>query len=115
MTDPAGGADAAWATADTLHMAARALRSPALHRAADAYDRAARAPDGRVPRRTREGDQLRHAARSLARAVRLTGDPALAPLELVATLAELAVAVAKLRQARPAWSWETWKELPVYG
>jgi hypothetical protein len=41
MTDRAGGADAAWAAADTLHMAARALRSPALRQAADAYDRAA--------------------------------------------------------------------------
>jgi hypothetical protein len=99
MTDPAGGADAAWATADTLHMAARALRSPALRQAADAYDRACRTPYGRIPRRTREGDQLRHAARSLARAARLT-DPVLASLELVAALAELVVAVAELRQAQ---------------
>ena len=100
VTDPAGAADASWAAADTLHMAARALRNPALHRAADVYDRAARAPYGRIPRRTREGDQLRHAARSLARVARLTGDPALAPLQLVAALAELAVAVAELRQAQ---------------
>jgi hypothetical protein len=37
---PAAAADAAWAAADTLHVAARALRSPVLRCAADAYDRA---------------------------------------------------------------------------
>ena len=42
-TDPAAAADAAWAAADTLHVAARALRNPVLRCAADAYDRAARA------------------------------------------------------------------------
>jgi hypothetical protein len=44
-TDPASAADAAWATADTLHAAAAALGSRVLRDAADAYDRAARAPD----------------------------------------------------------------------
>jgi hypothetical protein len=58
-SDPATAADAAWAAADTLHVAAQALRSPALRCAADAYDRAARAPLGRVPRRSRDGDRLR--------------------------------------------------------
>ena len=53
--DPADGADAAWAAADTLHAAARALRSPMLRCAADGYDRAARAPFGRLPPRTRRG------------------------------------------------------------
>ena len=48
-SDPAAAADAAWAAADTLHVAARALRSPVLQRAADAYDRAARAGHGRIP------------------------------------------------------------------
>ena len=47
--DPARAADAAWAAADTLHVAARALRSPVLRRAADSYDRAARARHGRIP------------------------------------------------------------------
>jgi hypothetical protein len=100
VADPAGAADASWAAADTLRMAARALRSPALHRAANVYDRAACAPYGRIPRRTREGDQLRNAARSLARAARLMGDPGPAPLQLVAALADLAIAVAELRQAQ---------------
>ena len=53
--DPAVAADAAWAAADTLHVAARALGSPALGCAADAYDRAARAPHGRVPGPSRDG------------------------------------------------------------
>ena len=65
-TDPAAAADAAWAAADTLHVAARALRNPHLRRAADSYDRAARAPYGRLPRRSRDGDQLRRTARLIA-------------------------------------------------
>ena len=64
--DPAAAADAAWAAADTLHVAARALRSRELRCAADAYDRAARAPHGRLPRRSRDGDQLRRTARLIA-------------------------------------------------
>src|ERR1039457_1614387 len=42
-------ADAAWAGADTLHGAARMLSSPALGRAEDAYDRAARPPTAGSP------------------------------------------------------------------
>ena len=49
-SDPAAAADAAWAAADALHVAARALRSPVLRCAADTYDRAARAGYGRIPR-----------------------------------------------------------------
>ena len=64
--DPAAAADAAWAAADTLYVAARALRSRELRCAADAYDRAARAPHGRLPRRSRDGDQLRRTARLIA-------------------------------------------------
>src|SRR5579859_3346622 len=48
-TDPALAADAAWAAADTLHMAAAALGSRILRQAADAYDRAARTAYGRIP------------------------------------------------------------------
>src|SRR5438034_175561 len=66
--DPGQAADAAWAAADTLHIAARALRSPVLRCAADAYDRAARAGHGRIPRRSRDGDRLRSTARLLAMA-----------------------------------------------
>jgi len=55
-TSPADAADAAWAAADTLRVAASALRSRELHRAAAAYDRAARCPYGRVPRATPAGN-----------------------------------------------------------
>jgi hypothetical protein len=48
-------ADAAWAAADALHVAARALRSRELRCAGDAYARAARVPHGRLPRRSRDG------------------------------------------------------------
>jgi hypothetical protein len=99
-SDPLGAADAAWAAADTLHVAARALRSPALRCAADAYDRAARAPHGRVPRRTRDGDLLRTTARLVARLGYVTGDGTLAAAALIASLGVLAAAVSELRQAQ---------------
>ena len=57
----AGAADAAWATSDTLHVAAAVLGSRILRQAADAYDRAARSPYGRVPQPTLAGNQLEHA------------------------------------------------------
>jgi hypothetical protein len=98
--DPGGAADAAWAAADALHMAAQALGSPALRRAAEAYDRAARAPYGRLPRRTCEGQQLRVAARVVGLLGRAGGVSALAPAGLLANLAGLAAAVAELRQAQ---------------
>jgi hypothetical protein len=95
-TDPDAAADAAWATSDTLHVAASALDSPELRRAADAYDRAARQPYGRIPSPTPTGDRLRVAARLLA----LTGSAdhrRLKSVKLVAGLAGLATAVADLR------------------
>jgi hypothetical protein len=98
--DPPGAADAAWAAADTLHVAARALRSPALRRAADAYDRAARAPHGRLPHRTRDGDQLRATARLVALLGNVSGDGTLTSAALIANLVALAAAVAELRQAQ---------------
>ena len=54
-TNPAAAADAAWAAADTLHAAAAALRSRVLRQVADSYDRAARAPYGRIPSPTPAG------------------------------------------------------------
>jgi hypothetical protein len=97
-TDPAQAADAAWAAADTLHVAARALRNPALRHAADSYSRAARAPYGRIPRPTQDGDRLR----TLARLMALAGGPSsiVAAGALVAKLVALAVAVAELREAQ---------------
>ena len=93
-TDPAAAADAAWAASDTLHVAAAALGSRILRQAADAYDRAARAPYGRIPPPTPAGNQLRHAARLISAFAYLTGDPALAPVVLLIRLAALAEAVA---------------------
>ncbi len=99
-SDPPAAAGAAWAAADTLHIAARALRSPELRRAADSYDRAARARHGRIPRATREGNQLRAAARLMTLAGQITGDTTLVTVALVANLVALAAAVAELREAQ---------------
>jgi len=100
VTDPGRAADAAWAAADTLRVAARALRNPALRCAADAYDRAARAPHGRIPPRSRDGQRLRAVARLMALAANVTDDTTLAMAALVANLVALAAAVAELRQAQ---------------
>ena len=98
-SDPAAAADAAWAAADTLHVAARALRNPVLRCAADAYDRAARAGHGRIPHRGHDGDRLRATARLLAMAGDVD-DATLLTAALIANLAALAAAVAELRQAQ---------------
>jgi len=98
--DPAAAADAAWAAADTLHAAARALRSPVLRCAADAYDRAARAGYGRIPGRSHDGDRLRATARLLAMAGDVADDATSLAAALVSNLATLAAAVVELRQAQ---------------
>ena len=100
-TDPAAAADAAWAASDTLHAAAAALRSRLLRQAADAYDRAARAPYARIPAPTPAGNSLRRAARLISAYAYLAKDPSLAPVVLILRLASLAEAVAELR-AGPA-------------
>jgi hypothetical protein len=99
-SDPAKAADAAWAAADTLHVAAQALRSPVLRCAADAYDRAARAGHGRIPHRSHDGDRLRATARLLAMAGDVADDATLLTAVLIANLAALAAAVAGLRQTQ---------------
>jgi hypothetical protein len=99
-TNPAAAADAAWAASDTLHVAAAALGSPALRQAADTYDRAARAPYGRIPPPSPAGNQLRNAARLIGTLAYLTRDPALMPLVVITRLAALAEAVADLRHAQ---------------
>ena len=99
-TDPAAAADAAWATSDTLHVAAAMLGSRILRQAADAYDRAARAPYGRIPPPTPAGNQLRQAARLLSAFAYLTGDRSLTPIVLITRLAALAEAVAELRESQ---------------
>ena len=99
-TDPAAVTDAAWATSDTLHVAAAVLGSRILRQAADAYDRAARSPYGRIPPPTPAGNRLRQAARLLSAFAYLTGDRSMAPIVLITKLAALAEAVAELRDAQ---------------
>jgi hypothetical protein len=99
-TDPAAAADAAWATSDALHVAAAMLGSRVLRQAADAYDRAARSPYGRIPPPSPVGNQLRQAARLLSAYAYITQDRSMAPLVLIARLAALAEAVAELRQSQ---------------
>ena len=98
--DPAAAADAAWATSDTLHVAAAMLGSRVLRQAADAYDRAARSPYGRIPPPSPVGNQLRQAARLLSAFAYVTQDRSMAPLVLIVKLAALAEAVAELRQSQ---------------
>jgi hypothetical protein len=99
-THPAAAADAAWATSGTLHVAAAVLGSRILRQAADAYDRAARPPYGRIPPPSPAGNQLRQAARLLSAFAGLTGDRSMTPIMLITRLAALAEAVAELRDAQ---------------
>jgi len=98
--DPGRGSDAAWAAADTMHTAARATGNPTLRCAAERYDRAARTPYGRVPKRTHDGEWLRATARFIAMAGRTSGDATVLAGALVANLVALADAVAGLREAQ---------------
>jgi len=81
-------------------VAAAMLGSRILRQAADAYDRAARSPYGRIPPPTPAGNQLRQAARLLSAFAQLTSDRSLAPIVLITRLAALAEAVAELRYAQ---------------
>jgi hypothetical protein len=97
---PGTAADAAWAAAATFEAAARAIRDPALRRAADTYDRAARAAYGKIPHRTTEGDRLRAAARLLSMISAEEESAMPAAFTLAASLVRLAKAVGELRQAQ---------------
>ena len=99
-TDPSAAVDAAWAAADTLYAAASALRSRVLRQAADSYERAARAPYGRIPSPPPTGNSLRRTARLLSPAASVSGDPALAQITLVTRLAALVEDIADLREAQ---------------
>lgn len=99
-TDPAAAADAAWAAADTLHVAASALGSRVIRQAAAAYDRAARVPYGRIPRPTPAGNGLRTAARLLSAAGFASNDPIAPQIRLLIRLAALAEAIADVRVAQ---------------
>lgn len=100
--DPDAASDAAWAASGTMHAAAALLGSRVLRQAADAYDRAARAPYARIPAPTQAGDSLRAAARLLSVLAFVSGDPSLRPIVLVTRLALLAEEIARMRlsQAR---------------
>jgi len=99
-TNPAAAADAAWATSDTMHVAAAMLGSRILRQAADAYDRAARSPYGRIPPPSPVGNRLRQAARLISAFAYLTQDRSMAPILFITKLAALAEAVAELRQSQ---------------
>ena len=76
------------------------LGSCILRQAADAYDRAARAPYGRIPPTSPVGNRLRQAARLISGFAYLTQDRSMAPILLITKLAALAEAVAELRQSQ---------------
>ena len=80
-----------------MHVAARITPNETLHRAADAYDRAARVPYGRTPRPSPQGRSLRTTAWLLAAAGRSGHDYGLRLCGLVARLADLTVAVGPVR------------------
>ena len=98
--NPAAASDAACAASDALHVAAAALGSRDLRRAADELDRAARQPWGRIPAPTPAGNQLRHAARVISAYAYLTGTRSLAPLVLLIRLAALAETLTGLRNTQ---------------
>jgi len=92
--------DIAWAAADVLRAAAAVLGSPALRLAADAYDRAARPPWGRLPPPSPAGIQLRATARLIAAVAHASRDRPLAHLTFLIRMIALIEAVAELRQAQ---------------
>ncbi|MEU5882842.1 hypothetical protein [Spirillospora sp. NPDC047279] len=98
--DPHGARDACRAAADALNVTSQMTRNPHLRRAADAYDRAARVPYGRIPTVTPAGESLRTAARLLTIAG-LTGDgTAVSPLRLIQNLITLIEAIAQLHDGQ---------------
>jgi hypothetical protein len=99
-TDPEAAADAAWAAADSLHAAAAALGSRVLRQAADSYDRAARAPYGRIPVSGQPGNNLRRTARLLSTFTSVMPDVPLAEMTLLMRFARLAEAISELREAQ---------------
>ena len=96
-------ADAAWATSDMLSAAARLFehdQAGPMRAAADDYDRAAREPWKRTPRRSNEGAHLRMGAVMLAMMGSSSVNDAARVTMLVMQLNRLVEAVAQLRQAQ---------------
>ncbi|MCP2337950.1 hypothetical protein [Actinomadura rupiterrae] len=83
VTNPYAARDACWATADVLRSAARVTGNCHLRQAAEAYDRAARPPFGRLPAPTPAGSRLR----SIARVLAITDSGDSIALQLATTLA----------------------------
>lgn len=94
----------AQAAADALTAAARAAegrRGGPLTDAAEAFDRAARLPNGKPPPRSRTADGLRAMARLIAVVGRLTGEPdKAAALFFIYHMAALAEHLADLRETQ---------------
>ncbi|GGV44591.1 hypothetical protein GCM10010182_81280 [Actinomadura cremea] len=97
VTNPHAAQDACWAASDALHVAARATGNRHLHRAADAYDRAARAPHGRIPAPTPAGNALRTTARLLALTGTAKDRTVVSMMLLIANFITLLDTIAQLR------------------
>jgi hypothetical protein len=97
-TNPHAARDVCWAASDVLHVAAQASGSIHLRRAADAYDRAARPPYGRLPAPTAAGNGLRTAARLLALTRSVGGTTDSAVVELVRSFGVLVDSIAQLHR-----------------
>lgn len=97
-TNPYTVQDACWAASDALHTAAQATGNQHLRRAAYTYDRAARAPHGRLPRPTPAGNAVRTAARLLALTGSVQNRTTVSALMLVANLITLLDTIAELRR-----------------
>jgi hypothetical protein len=98
VTNPHAAQDACWAASDALYTAAQATGNQHLRHAADTYDRAARAPYGRIPRPTLAGNALRTAARLLALTGSMQNQATASVMMLVASLITLLDTIAELRQ-----------------
>jgi hypothetical protein len=101
--DPAGAADAAWASSDFLTAAGRVVegrRGGPLTDAAQTYDQAARELHGKVPAPTSAGTGLRAAGRLLLSAQVAQRSETKQLLALMAQLSALTDAVTRLREAQ---------------
>jgi hypothetical protein len=96
---PEDADDVAWATSDVLHVTAAAAGETELRLAAEVYDRAARAPYGRLPKPTAHGQGLRAAARLMAADDAETKDTRTS-VTLLAGLAGLVETIAELRHGQ---------------
>lgn len=97
-TNPHAAQDGCWAASDALRTAAQATGNRHLHRAADSYDRAARAPYGRIPKPTPAGNALRTTARLLALTGSVKDRTTISTMLLVANLITLLDTITEIRR-----------------